>query len=398
MKDNNSNNNDNKNMLKTNNEKQNIRDISNNQIKGNKNTDKSKTTISKNKTVDKSKNVDKNKIIDKSKSVNKSKNIIHNNNINKMYYIYKQNIDNNKKKIQRPGLFNREIGSIIKFKAILVGKYTKFSNCVTIINLHRGKEYLADHTQLMLNETLEELNKRNTIKSCLIQGTGKISQYKRKNGEIDYCIELLPDKELYLEDDIYYNPCKTLDKINDHFDIKEFYDKLMTYEYNDLLYLISKLRRIINELTTEFLPEDFLYHYIINQYSLNSLNVDLYKDELQNNTFTEEELYEINILLGNLIFYLRDTRHETLFTLFRLMTICLNAIQGIISLDKDKNVNKKINKHFAKICKNKNISFGKAMMIVLNRSKNFNIKNYVDNVPYNDVLEAGLIGIYYADK
>ena len=171
MKDNNSNNNDNKNMLKTNNEKQNIRDISNNQIKGNKNTDKSKTTISKNKTVDKSKNVDKNKIIDKSKSVNKSKNIIHNNNINKMYYIYKQNIDNNKKKIQRPGLFNREIGSIIKFKAILVGKYTKFSNCVTIINLHRGKEYLADHTQLMLNETLEELNKRNTIKSCLIQGT-----------------------------------------------------------------------------------------------------------------------------------------------------------------------------------------------------------------------------------
>lgn len=400
MKDNNSNNNDNKNMLKNNNEKQNIRDISNNQIKGNKNTDKSKTTISKNKTVDKSKNVDKNKIIDKSKSVNKSKNIIHNNNINKMYYIYKQNIDNNKKKIQRPGLFNREIGSIIKFKAILVGKYTKFSNCVTIINLHRGKEYLADHTQLMLNETLEELNKRNTIKSCLIQGTGKISQYKRKNGEIDYCIELLPDKELYLEDDIYYNPCKTLDEINDHFDIKEFYDKLMTYEYNDLLYLISKLRRIINELTTEFLPEDFLYHYIINQYSLNSLNVDLYKDELQNNTFTEEELYEINILLGNLIFYLRDTRHETLFTLFRLMTICLNSVQGIISLHKDKNVNKKINKHFAKICKNKNISFGKAMMIVLNRSKNFNIKNYVyaDNAPYNEVLENGLIGIYYADK
>ena len=262
MKDNNLNNNDNKNMLKTNNEKQNIRDISNNQIKGNKNTDKSKTTISKNKTVDKSKNVDKSKTtMNKNKTVDKSKN---KNIINKMYYIYKQNIDNNKKKIQRPGLFNREIGSIIKFKAILVGKYTKFSNCVTIINLHRGKEYLADHTQLMLNETLEQLNKRNTIKSCLIQGTGKISRYKRKNGEIDYCIELLPDKELYLEDDIYYNPCKTIDEINDHFNIQEFYDKLMTYEYNDLMYLISKLRRIINELTTEFLPEDFLYHYIIN--------------------------------------------------------------------------------------------------------------------------------------
>ena len=399
MKDVNLNKDNNKNISKTDNEKQ----MSNLNIGGNKN----KTAMNKNKTVDKSKSVNKNKTtmnknknVDKSKVVDKSKSKNINNINTKITYKYKSNIDLEKKKIKRPGLNNREIGSIIKFKAILVGKYTKFSNCVTIINLHRGKEYLADHTQLMLNETLEELNKRNTIKSCLIQGTGKISRYKRKNGEIDYCIELLPDKELYLEDDIYYNPCKTLDEINDHFNIKEFYDKLMTYEYNDLMYLISQLRRIINELTTEFLPEDFLYHYIINQYSLNSLNVDLYKDELQNNTFTEEELYEINILLGNLIYYLRATRHETLFTLFRLMTICLNSVQGIISLHKDKYVNKKINKRFAEICKNKNISFGKAMMIVLNRSKNFNIKNYVDtdNASYNEVLENGLTGIYYADK
>lgn len=335
--------------------------------------------------------------ISNNRNTNKIRNI---NNINtKITYNYKSNIDLEKKKIKRPGLNNREIGSIIKFKAIIVGEYSRFSNCVTIINLHRGKEYLADHTQLFLNETLEEFNNRNKINSYLIQGTGKISQYKRKNGDIEYCIELLPDKEVNLEDDTYYNPCKTLDEINDHFNIKEFYDKLMTYEYNDLLYLISQLRRIINELTTEFLPEDFLYHYILNQYSLNSLNVDLYKDELQNNTFTEEELYEINILLGNLIFELRATKIQSLFSIFRTMTIKLNAIQGIITLHKDKNVNKKINKRFAKICKNKNISFGKAMMIVLNRSKNFNIESRVnDKIPYNEVLETGLIGIYYADK
>ena len=387
MKDNNSKNNDNKNMLKTNNGKQNTNsytNVSTGEGIHSRNTDKSKTTISKNKNIN----------LDKSK--NTVRNI--NNNNNKIIYNYKSNIDLEKKKIKRPGLNNREIGSIIKFKAILVGKYARFSNCVTIINLHRGKEYLADHTQLMLNETLEEFNNRNKINSCLIQGTGKISRYKRKNGEIDYCIELLPDKEVYLEDDTYYNPYKTLDEINDHFDIKQFYDKLITYEYNDLMYLISKLRRIINELTTEFLPEDFLYHYIINQYSLNSLNVDLYKDELQNNTFTEEELYEINILLGNIIFYLRATKMENLFSIFRAMTICLNAIQGITTLHKDKKVNKKMNKRFAEICRNKNISFGKAMMIVINRSKNFNIENRVDNVPYNDILETGLIGIYYADK
>ena len=393
MKDNNSNNNDNKNMLKTNNEKQNIRDISNNQIKGNKNTDKSKTTISKNKTVDKSKNVDKSKTtMNKNKTVDKSKN---KNIINKMYYIYKQNIDNNKKKIQRPGLFNRENDSIIKFTAIIVGEYARFSNCITIINLHRGKEYLADHTQLFLNESLEEFIKRNTTNSCLIHATGKIKEYSRKNGDKEYSIELL-NKDIVLEDDIYFCPVKLIDDID--FNIKEFYDELMTYEYNSLLYLVSRLRRVINELTAEFLPEDFIYHYILNQYSLNSLSVDLYKDELQNNTFNEKELYEICILLGNVIFDLKTREELKLIDIFRHIVLDLNAIQGIITLHKDKNVNKKINKHFAKICKNKNISFGKAMMIVLNRSKNFNIKNYVDNVPYNDVLENGLIGIYYADK
>lgn len=334
--------------------------------------------------------------ISNNRNTNKIRNI--NNNNTKIIYNYKSNIDLEKKKIKRPGLNNREIGSIIKFKALIVDKYSRFPNCVTIINLHRGKEYLADHTQLMLNETLEEFNNRNKINSCLIQGTGKISQYKRKNGDTEYCIELLPDKEVYLEDDTYYNPYKTLDDINDHFNIKEFYDKLMTYEYNDLLYLISQLRRIINELTTEFLPEDFLYHYILNQYSLNSLNVALYKDELQNNTFTEEELYEICILLGNIIFELRATKILSLFSIFRTMTINLNAIQGILTLHKDKNVNKKINKRFAEICKNKNISFGKAMMIAINRSRNFNIDVSKEKIPYNDVLESGLIGIYYSDK
>ena len=371
-----------------------------------KTVDKSKTTINKNKTVDKSKNnkiktvdknktVDKSRTVDKSKAVNKSKNIIHNNNINKMYYIYKQNIDNNKKKIQRPGLTNRENGSIIKFKAMIVGEYSRFNNCVTIINLHRGKEYLADHTQLFLNESLEEFIKRNTTNSCLIHATGKIKEYSRKNGDKEYSIELL-NKDIVLEDDMYYCPVKLIDDIN--FDIKEFYDELMTYEYNSLLCLVSRLRHIINELTTELLPEDFIYHYIINQYSLNSLSVDLYKDELQNNTFNEKELYEICILLGNVIFDLKTREALKLIDIFRHIVLDLNAIQGIISLHKDKNVNKKINKRFAEICKNKNISFGKAMMIVLNRSKNFNIKSHVDNVPYNDVLEAGLIGIYYADK
>lgn len=390
-----------KTISKTDNEKQ----MGNLNIEGNKNktamnktktVDKSKTAMNKNKIVDKSKAIDKNKIVDKSKAVDKSKskNII-NNNINKIIYNYKQNIDNDKKKIQRPGLTNRENGSIIKFKAMIVGEYSRFNDCVTIINLHRGKEYLADHTQLFLNESLEEFNKRNILNSCLIHATGKIKEYVRKNGDKEYSIELL-NKDVVLEDDMFYCPVKLIGYID--FDIKEFYDELMTYEYNGLLYLVSRLRHIINELTTEFLPEDFIYHYILNQYSLNSLSVDLYKDELQNNTFTEKELYEISILLGNVIFDLKTEETIKLLTIFRHIVLDLNAVQGITIIHKDNYVNKKANRRFTQICQNKNISFGKAMMIVINRTKNFQIDVSIDNIPYNNVLETGLIGIYYSDK
>lgn len=390
-----------KTISKTDNEKQ----MGNLNIEGNKNktamnktktVDKSKTAMNKNKIVDKSKAIDKNKIVDKSKAVDKSKskNII-NNNINKIIYNYKQNIDNDKKKIQRPGLTNRENGSIIKFKAMIVGEYSRFNDCVTIINLHRGKEYLADHTQLFLNESLEEFNKRNILNSCLIHATGKIKEYVRKNGDKEYSIELL-NKDVVLEDDMFYCPVKLIGYID--FDIKEFYDELMTYEYNGLLYLVSRLRHIINELTTEFLPEDFIYHYILNQYSLNSLSVDLYKDELQNNTFTEKELYEISILLGNVIFDLKTEETIKLLTIFRHIVLDLNAVQGITIIHKDNYVNKKTNRRFTQICQNKNISFGKAMMIVINRTKNFQIDVSIDNIPYNNILETGLIGIYYSDK
>ena len=398
----NTNTNNDKHSLETNKEKQ-IGNL-NIDIDGNKNKTTMNKNIDKSKAVDKSKNVDKSKTtaIDKSKNVDKSKTVdnsknknIVNNNINKMYYIYKQNIDNNKKKIQRPGLTNRENGSIIKFKAMIVGEYRKFNNCVTIINLHRGKEYLADHTQLFLNESLEEFSKRNRLNSCLIHATGKIKEYTRRNGTSDFCIELL-NKDIVLEDDMFYCPVKLIGDID--FDIKEFYDELMTYEYNGLLYLVSRLRHIVNELTTEFLPEDFIYHYILNQYSLNSLSVDLYKDELQNNTFTEKELYEISILLGNVIFDLKTEETLKLKTIFRHIVLDLNAVQGIITLHKDVHANKIINKRFTQICKTKNIAFGKAMMIVINRTKNFQIDVIRDHIPYNNVLETGLIGIYYSDK
>lgn len=118
----------------------------------NKAVDKSKTTMNKNKnvnknqTIDKSKNMNKSQTIDKSRTIDnsKSKNII----TNKIIYKFSNNNNRNLelKKIERPGLQDMGVGKIITFEAVLVGKYRNNDRCYTIMNLHKGREYLADHT------------------------------------------------------------------------------------------------------------------------------------------------------------------------------------------------------------------------------------------------------------
>lgn len=85
----------------------------------------------------------------------KNKNIINNDSNNKNVNITKNKIvykfSNNKKdkelkKIERPGLQDIGIGKIITFEAVLVGKYRNNDACYTVMNLHQGRKYLADHT------------------------------------------------------------------------------------------------------------------------------------------------------------------------------------------------------------------------------------------------------------
>ena len=80
---------------------------------------------------------------------NKTNMINNKNTIN--YYKYKI-IENKQNKIRRPGLKDIGEGNIITFEAVCVGRYNKFNNCITIINIHSCDKFLADHAQLFLNE------------------------------------------------------------------------------------------------------------------------------------------------------------------------------------------------------------------------------------------------------
>lgn len=322
---------------------------------------------------------------------NKNKtNMINNNNTIK-YYKY-EIVDNKKNEICRPGLKDME-GKIITFEAVFVGKYSKFNNYITIINIHSCDKFLADHAQLLLNESFDSFEKRNELESCMIQGIGKIKTYPKNNG-VDYCLELLPDTKLIYLNDLYVNiyPQKDISNI----EIQNCHKEILSCRHDELLYLINKLRYKINNYSSG-VRRDFLYHYILNQYSLNTLNSDIYENSIQTNQFDNNQLYDLIIVMGALIFELEfgDTVIHLSY-LLRKITMYINSIQGIKSLKfKDKKEYKKINYDFFKFCQKTNTSFGKGWLMVRNRNKNFDIKECID---INVTTRLGLIGVMCCSK
>jgi len=387
MKDTNLNNNDNKNMLKTNNEKQNTNsytNVSTGEGIHSRNTDKSKTTISKNKNIN----------LDKSK--NTVRNIINNN--NKIIYKFSNNKkDKELKKIERPGLQDIGIGKIITFEAVLVGKYRNRDACYTVMNLHQGRKYLADHTQLILNEEPKEFIKRNTTDSKLIRATGRIDSYGNPDN-IKYCINLLPlPKKIIFLPDIYYDNNELCDSSTKEFknQMDQCYDKIDSARHDDLLYMIENLRYKINNLTEGTFTNDFIYHFIINQYSLNTLNSDMYNNTIQSDEFDDEDLRNLIVLLGGVLYDLLSNTEIKLYDLLTYSAYRLNKIQGVYNLSfTNKKECMKANSCFTDFCRKHNIRFGKGWGFVRCRNKIFNID--INSYSMFDEIEEALKGICYS--
>ena len=412
MKDDNLNRDNNKNM--TDNEKQ----MSNLNIDGNKNkaamnknkavdksknVNKSKTTMNKNKAVNKNKTLDKSKTtitktntVDKSKTIDKSKskNII----TNKIIYKFSNNNNRNLelKKIERPGLQDIGVGKIITFEAVLVGKYRNNDRCYTIMNLHKGRKYLADHTQLILNEEPGEFVKRNATNSNLIRATGRIDSYGNPNN-LKYCINLLPlPKKIIFLPHIYYNNNEINFSSTEEFDKKVWccYDNIDLARHDDLLNMIDAIRYKINNLTEGTFVNDFIYHFIINQYSLNTLNSDMYNNTIQSNEFDEIDLRNLVVLLGGVLYDLLYYIDISLYDLLEYSAYRLNKIQGIRNLNCNKKESLKLNSDFAEFCKKHYISFGKGWEFIRCRNKIFDLD--VKNYGIVSEIENCLKGICYA--
>lgn len=318
---------------------------------------------------------------------NRNKNILTNNERN--YYKLKKviNVDENKKN-KRPGLKEKE-GKIIPFEAMIVGTYRGYSDVLTIINIHSGGKYMADHIQLQLNDSIETLMNNYIVNSSLIRSVGRVYEYKTGDDN-KYSIELLGDNKIVFVDDIYYKQHE-FPGIYD-VDADETYIRIINSRHDDLLKYIEHLRFKINQLTEGFLVNDFIYHYIINQYSLNTLNCDMYHDSLQSNEFDDDGLYKILMLLANVINDLQINETLSLYTIMENISMNLNTVQGILSFDCDRKTSKKVNIEFKKYCEKIGVSFSKGWEMVVNRNKNFDIQEHINQ---KDLAYKAMVAIGY---
>ena len=177
-------------------------------------------------------------------------------------------------------------------------------------------------------------------------------------------------------------------------EINKCHKILLTYKHDDLIRFLNHLRSRINNFPRGFFRKDFIYHYILNNYGLNTINSDIFENNIQSNQFDDFELYDLIILLGNVLYEFIMNREFYLDELLRTITMDINAIQGIKSLSKypNKQQCKKSNNDFANFCKKRNIKFGLGWLYVRNRNKNFKISECLS---IDEVRKKGLVGLWY---
>lgn len=139
--------------------------------------------------------------------------------------------------------------------------------------------------------------------------------------------------------------------------------------------LIKRMRERINELTMYELPHDFMWNYLINQFTLNSVsiymaeqNIDLYLDQL---TTLQCDLL-ITIMSYLLTLFESDREIFNLYEMFRLIVILCSKAQGIETFDEKNNYSDA----FIRFCTQFDMSDteGKrGWQIVRNRIKNYKL-------------------------
>lgn len=237
------------------------------------------------------------------------------------------------------------VGQKIRCQAVLLpGLKTKIKRCDgkeitmrTLININYKGKLVADHIQVNLyGETPYPCDKKqwnivDTDYTRRIDIVGVVYEYNAGDDK-KYSIALT-EKPRFQDDKLMINHIVKYDEhLNDKLYKKICRQGLVDCSLLTKKLLIKKMRDRINELTMYELPYDFMWNYLINQFTLNSLsiymaeqNIDLYLDYL---TTLQCDLL-INIMAYIITLFESDVLIFKLYDIFKLIVILCSKAQGI---------------------------------------------------------------------
>lgn len=213
-------------------------------------------------------------------------------------------------------------------------KYLRF------LNIHDQKGYyLSDHIHVKKSDIIGRINTTDVNKKELdslvyIIFSGQPYNYNdnRLDGlSIDTSIEaggaiLLPPQIIVTTRHMYKN------NYNFNYmeqEINSLNDVLLSYSYEELLYLIEFTRYKINNITRIYLVKDFIYNYIIYNYFMEISHKNLYHNTIDLNNVDINVLINISALLLNILHYLQKSCDITIKNLFQHIGYIITSMQNI---------------------------------------------------------------------
>ena len=285
--------------------------------------------------------------------------------------------------------FKDKLNQKITCFGYIIGKHKRMKNLYTVINIvDTNGKYVADYIQLDLKENEYDYTNDYSIGNY-VRFTGIVDKYVRKDGSIDYSVNIIKKANIFSEDyDLFGQP---YDYLNTKINVQKLDEYIAQQNISKIYDLIYKIRKEVNDITQGFYFEDYLYYFIINQFTLNTSTYAIYEGDLRDQNMNEDCAVGILLLLGSLLFELKTKEYTNLRKLMMNIVMECNVLQGINKYTNyEDNPNFKI--FYEQYLSKNNQSVGKkklevAFNFIFKRCLNFGNKPYDKNELNDEIIK-----------
>ena len=324
-------------------------------------------------------------------NINDSYNTINNYSITNCNFIHLEDpIENSNNRTK----LKDKVGDYVQLWGLAIDEYNNFDHTnyirYTIINVHDGEDYIADHLQIDIPYDLYNENIRHKI----IFVVGEVYDYANgsKQSIMVSKINISHANKLCLNKDYI----KTISVISPE-ELIEKRDECIKYKSEDkfemLLNYINELNHLINNM-----PTNFISNYVINQYTINYDPDSVNKSDYYMLRNDDKSIMEIMILITSIIKKLSLGEFKDMYSIFVYINWILNSMQGFYGYEellevgnckvsKDNKLRRFLPKAFIEFCDNHKLVIKKAYRYILTRNLNYDCRSLDKSNAYRDAFQ-----------